>query len=79
MFWNQFGNFIGLDPDPELAPDSSDFVDPDTVNPDPDHCIKGAIRIRTTKNMTLQITISTIISTLRILDFRVLYDLSSLI
>ena len=35
MFWNQFGNFINLDPDPV----SSNFVDPDphTINPDPHH------------------------------------------
>ena len=33
MFWNQFGDFIDLDPDPN----SSNFVDPDpdTINPDP--------------------------------------------
>ena len=33
MFWNQFSDFIDLDPDPN----SSNFVDPDpdTINPDP--------------------------------------------
>ena len=31
MFWNQFGDFIDLDPY------SSNFVDPDTINPDPHH------------------------------------------
>ena len=32
MFW-KFGDFIDLDPDP----DWSNFVDPDTINPDPHH------------------------------------------
>ena len=36
MVWNQFGGFIDLDPDP----DPSNFVDPDTNNPD--HWITGS-------------------------------------
>ena len=47
MFWNQFGDFIDLDPDPDLDPASDsvyqNFVDPDqdpdTINPDPHHWI----------------------------------------
>ena len=39
MFW-KFGDFIDLDPDPDL--DWSNFVDldPDTINPDPHHWLK---------------------------------------
>ena len=45
MFWNQFGYFIDLDPDPY----SSNFVDqdPDTINPDPHYWIPewGPLRV----------------------------------
>ena len=39
MVWNQFADFIDLDPDP----DSSNFVDPDsaTINSDPHHWAFG--------------------------------------
>ena len=33
MIWNEFGDFINLDPDPY----SSNFVDPDKINSDPRH------------------------------------------
>ena len=38
MGWNQFGDFIDLDPDPH----SSNFVDPNpqTIKPDPHHWFK---------------------------------------
>ena len=39
MFWDQFGDFIDLDPDPH----SSNYVDPDphTINVDPHHCFEA--------------------------------------
>ena len=55
MFWNQFCDFIDMDPD--LDQDWSNVVDsdPDTINPDPALLrIQGLQRTSDTKSMTLK-------------------------